>query len=364
MVEYGQAWQARWLEPALSVLVLVALLLSQQPDLLPASWAISVALCVTAGLSGVWPRTMAGCCAALMLGFLLLPEGQVSLAGLCLFIVVFALVRFRVPGSGLFLGVLCLFVYLVMVHHSLPTPRDRFAGGSVLLLVLGLSIGGGMLWRSVVSRIDQERVVSAEQLQSMRNTLARDLHDTVAQALSHAAMRAHLAALTPGIDPRIHAELTAIATECAEASQDLRQLLSTLRERDKADSTVLPMVDAEGLGAVVQQQVERVRAEGFQAQMEFSCGQMSVARATTLARITVEAATNIIKHATPGSRCEFDFGERDGEIVARFTNQTDARQRGPGGLGLLGISERAAMLGGTATVSLESGVWTVRVSLP
>jgi signal transduction histidine kinase len=81
-------------------------------------------------------------------------------------------------------------------------------------------------------------------------------------------------------------------------------------------------------------------------------------RATQLAlyRIVQEALTNARRHA-PGTAVEVALRQEGGDVIARVRNTGAVPAIEPGN-GILGMTERAALLGGTLRVAGEEG-WTV-----
>ena len=76
--------------------------------------------------------------------------------------------------------------------------------------------------------------------------------------------------------------------------------------------------------------------------------------ATAIFRIVQEALTNVTRHARAG-RVRIALQETDGDVVVEITDDgrgiTDPERSGPASLGLLGIRERAHLLGGEVTIS-------------
>lgn len=118
------------------------------------------------------------------------------------------------------------------------------------------------------------------------------------------------------------------------------------------------------MAEAVEEQAERLRSHGFLAVTDVRVGPVSPARATTLTKVTLEAATNMIKHAPAGTLCQLSITEDDNDLIAVYRNRTQAKRVNPRGLGLIGIEERAALPRGTSTLIREAGWWHVQVRLP
>ena len=81
-------------------------------------------------------------------------------------------------------------------------------------------------------------------------------------------------------------------------------------------------------------------------------------------RILQEALTNAARHGSGSAEVEVGFGPSALELTV--TNPVAARARRPpaAGHGIVGMRERAALLGGTLEAGAEDGVFRVRARLP
>lgn len=184
----------RWAEPLLALLALVFALVVQPEQSLPAR-LLTLALCLGAGLSGTVPRAASALTVSPLLAFLFLPSGEVSVTGLASFVNLFAAVRLNLRWGMPLVLVVSGSAYATMVWHSSTSLRDHVISGAFMLVLAALAIGAGHAWRAAAEHVIREREVAEERITELRTSLARDLHDTVAQTLSHAAMRAHMLAL-------------------------------------------------------------------------------------------------------------------------------------------------------------------------
>lgn len=95
--------------------------------------------------------------------------------------------------------------------------------------------------------------------------------------------------------------------------------------------------------------------------------QLSSASRTTILRVAREALTNVWRHSQ-SPRAELSLREQDGRVVATVRDWGvgfDPLAARPGHYGLKGIRERAALLGGVATISSSPGQGTtVQFTLP
>lgn len=356
---------ARWVEPALALLIFAIIALSEGPRA-PIQWALALLVCGGAALAGFRPRTAAFVTGVALLGFLTLPVSSMTSVGIAVFVNIFALTRHRPRGWLWLIGLLLAVVYWVMVVHFSLSTSDTASSLVVLAVLLAISGGGGLLWRIGEQRVVSVREAAEEEVVLLRRSLARDLHDTVAHTISNAAMRAHMAGLDPTITPALRIEFEQIATDCSTAAQDLRQLLTALRDLDgTSTSSTGPLADVRSLGRVVEEQTDRLRRAGFTVESRVDLtAPVRASRAGAMSMIVVEAVNNMLKHARPSGICEISIHSDASKLAADFRNQMDAQHPPSRGLGLIGIRERANLLNGSCAYGERDGWWLVEVLLP
>lgn len=194
-----------------------------------------------------------------------------------------------------------------------------------------------------------------------REQLARELHDTVAHHVSAIVVRAQAGRVVAPVRPEAATEaLEVIEAEATRTLAELRTLVSALR--DDGDAELTPMQGLEDL--------ERLAAAtGGSPRVEVTVTGVDDLRPSVGAavyRITQESITNVVRHARHATRVEVQVvGEDD---VVRLTVRDDGDpppDRGTSGYGVLGMTERAALLGGTLEAGPGPGRgWTVSAVLP
>ncbi|MGV8844868.1 sensor histidine kinase [Tessaracoccus sp.] len=254
--------------------------------------------------------------------------------------------------------------YLTLVRNAVEGASYRWTLSIVLLVFLGLAWGGGAAVRYAAHSLQSEKETSQQRLQNLQISLARELHDSVAQTLSSAAMRANIALTDPGMAPLTREQLERIAEDCRSSAHDLRQLLSSLREAPERTVNPAPLADVESLRHAVQVQADRLHGEGFTVNTDIRITRLSAARCQTLAAITVEATNNVLKHAKPGSTCSLSMVASEDDVVAEFTNVAKNAKKSKQGFGLTGIQERLTLLDGTCSVFRRDDQWTLQARLP
>ena len=205
------------------------------------------------------------------------------------------------------------------------------------------------------------RLDSAQEAE--RRHLARELHDEVGQHLT--ALGLGLGALADAAPPEsdVAHRVTALRAMAETLGRDLHALALQLRPR---------VLDDFGLEAALGTYAEAwSRRHGIEVTMHAAvgAGRLSAAVENAVYRIVQEALTNVARHS--GARDATVIVERRGgqlcvavEDDGRGFDQAPAP--GPtGGLGLLGIRERATLLGGTADLESAPGLGaTLFVRLP
>ncbi|MFF4030397.1 sensor histidine kinase [Streptomyces sviceus] len=207
---------------------------------------------------------------------------------------------------------------------------------------------------ALLAEIDRTQAVTAE-----RARMARELHDMVANHLS--AIAIHSTAALSIDDPATSREaLSVIRENSVDGLAEMRRLIGILRDGDQEPSAV-PTLD--GLTALV----DGARANGLDVTLD-ACHHAAVPAPVELAayRIVQESLTNALKHACPG-RVTVSLAERDGDLTVEVSSPYGDRDgpRAPGsGAGLVGMRERAALLGGTFRAGPRGALWTVHATLP
>lgn len=194
-----------------------------------------------------------------------------------------------------------------------------------------------------------------------RQRLARELHDSVSQALYGIGLGARTARALLDRDPAQAAEPLEYVLSLADAGlAEMRALIFELRP----DS-----LEKEGLVAALSRQAAAFKSRHkLQVQTEF-CEEPSLpfAAKEALFRIAQEALNNAVKHAQ-ASEVTIRLDNCHGEIALEIhDNGTGFDPKGlhPGHLGLESMRERAIQLGGQMDIvsEPERGTW-VRVTLP
>ena len=194
-----------------------------------------------------------------------------------------------------------------------------------------------------------------------RQRLARELHDSVSQALYGIALGARTARSLAVHSPDKLAEPLDYVLSLAEAGMtEMRSLIFALRPESLA---------TEGLVAAFEKQVAVLRAR-YKLEVRATLGaepELSLKMKEALYRIGQEALHNVVKHAH-ARRVEVRLHAGPGEVVLQVRDDGigfDPGRALPGHLGLQSMRERVAARHGNVLIKSRLGAGTVvRVRLP
>jgi signal transduction histidine kinase len=250
--------------------------------------------------------------------------------------------------------------------------RDQFVALGVAVVVACAPLVIAWLWGGVVhtrhaylqealdraSRLERERDALARlAVVEERGRIARDLHDVVAHSLSVVVLQADGARHVLETDPaRAARALEVIGRTGREATAEMRRLLGVLRSAESApEPERTPQPDLIQLETLVGQ----VNSSGLPVTLAVT-GDLSAVPASaglTAYRIVQEALTNTLRHGGPEASAEVRAEVRpEGLSIQVLDDGRGAAAANDGaGLGLLGMRERAAAVGGQVTAGPRTG---------
>jgi signal transduction histidine kinase len=312
-------------------------------------------------LAMLWRRThplqvVAGVFGSLIvLDAVTLAAGQESVGQytmICVVLLPYALFRWG-SGRDIVIGMFFVLGALALGLSLDYTGLVNAVVGSMFLLFPG-TLGAAVRYRtsSRVRELDQMRLREREQL-------ARELHDTVAHHVSAIVIRAQAGRVVAATDPTAAVDaLSIIESEASRTLAEMRVMVAGLRQDEAA--AMAPQPGVADLGQLA-------RGSRLPVDLELSgdLDDLGPSVGAALYRIAQESITNAVRHARAATRVDVRVaGDRD---CVRLTIQDDgeAGSAGPVGYGLVGMTERAALLGG----SFEAGPgadrgWTVQAVLP
>ena len=209
-----------------------------------------------------------------------------------------------------------------------------------------------------VSRDAVRRVVEAQELERAR--LARELHDETGQALTSILLG--LKSLEERVDTDEGRSAAAELRQLVVSTlQDVRRLAVELRPAALDDFGLVPALER------LRDTVSEQSALSVDVQSSLGDRRLPAEIETMLYRTVQEALTNVIKHAE-ASRVTVRLSRRENVVVLSVQDDGkgfDAQSVRDGGLGLVGMRERAALLGGRFVVETSEGAGTMlRAEVP
>ena len=247
--------------------------------------------------------------------------------------------------------------------NASPDLAEMTVLSAVVLVAAGALRGRGEAQRRLA---EQERISDTERarraLLEERARIARELHDVVAHHMSVIAIQAEAAPYRP--PDQLAPSLAAIRANAVEGLRELRRVLGVLRD-DGAQGDPGPQPTLEGLDDLL----ANVQTAGLTVTRAVTGTPRPLPPGVELSayRIVQEALSNAIRHA-PGSDVRVEIAYRPDSLGLQVVNGPPRAQpiRSPGaGHGLLGMRERAAMLGGDLTAGPgPDGGYAVAAALP
>ena len=204
----------------------------------------------------------------------------------------------------------------------------------------------------------RERLVTAQEEE--RRRLRRDLHDGVGPTLASLSQRLDTAADLVSLDPERSVQLLKeLKGQVKNTVTEIRRLVYALRP---------PVLDEFGLASAIREHVAPYTGpNGLQITFDITEPMPPLPAAVEVAayRITLEAFTNIVRHAE-ASRCHIQLKAENNSLLVEISDDGKglASKTYPG-IGLTSMRERAAELGGECVVgSIPAGGTYVRAHLP
>ena len=185
---------------------------------------------------------------------------------------------------------------------------------------------------------------TAEQRERVR--IARELHDVIGHALSQINVQASVGLHLMDRDPeQARAALGSIKDTSKTALEEVRSVLGVIRS--EGDAPLAPQAELAELPRLV----EGVRSPGFDAELIDRLDEQP-GRAVQFAayRIAQEALTNVVRHAR-ATHAVVAVERLGDELLLTVDDDGRGTQGAAEGSGILGMRERAALLGGSVEVA-------------
>ena len=241
------------------------------------------------------------------------------------------------------------------------------------IIASGMYVGAR---RDLVATLE-ERAERAERDQAMRvgqaqvterTRIAREMHDILAHRLSLVALHAGALEYCRGLSMAEVAEAAAITRQSAHrALEDLHDILGVLRTADADSPPERPQPTLVDLPSLVQEAHGLGTKVRLNNQIEhLSAAPDAIGRSAY--RMIQESLTNARKHA-PDTTVDVTLsGGPGGQLMLEVRNPmrvgVGASSTPGAGLGLLGLTERAELIGGRLEHAMTDGDFVVRAWLP
>jgi two-component system, NarL family, sensor histidine kinase DevS len=205
-----------------------------------------------------------------------------------------------------------------------------------------------------VARDALRRVVAAQEQE--RRRLARELHDETGQALTSILLGLRTIEEADG-EENLRAAVAEVRELVRATLQDVRQLAVELRPK---------ALDDFGLVAALERLTDSFREQtgiALAFHSALPAERLSPEIETALYRIVQESLTNIVKHARAGS-VSITLGRKRNAVTVVVEDDGvgfDPARTREEGLGLIGMRERVALVGGRLTIESRPGAGTTFV---
>ncbi|MGY0536577.1 sensor histidine kinase [Nocardioides sp. YJ-D4] len=274
----------------------------------------------------------------------------------CVLMLPYTLYRWA-SGREALIGTAIVAVPVTLGLAATETFGDLIGGATVV--VASFALGAAMRYRAVARQREVQQVRTLE-----RGELARELHDTVAHHVSAIAIQAQAGRAVAATDPGAAVEaLAVIEAEASQTLSEMRTMVRVLRDGEAADAVPVEYAPQRGIGDLDEltrmSPLVEVRCVG-------DLSDLPQPVEVSVYRICQESVTNAIRHAFYPTRVSVEVWGEAGVVRLRVHDDGEAtRPPTSVGYGLLGMAERAKLLGGVCQAGPDpAGGWTVEATLP
>jgi signal transduction histidine kinase len=202
----------------------------------------------------------------------------------------------------------------------------------------------------------ERRLAAAEE----RTRIARDLHDSAGHAINVILVHAGLGRLSAESDPAAaRRAFETIEDVARETVSEIDQMVRALREDHDGVEPPAGVAALQGL-------IQRHRAAGLDvaATVQGDVRALPPAIDRAAYRIVQEALTNAARHGAGSAELEVAFSPRALELTVANPVDSAVAPRNGHGHGVIGMRERASLLGGRLEAGLRDGHFLVHAHLP
>jgi signal transduction histidine kinase len=246
-----------------------------------------------------------------------------------------------------------------VLHTGLAWAVAWFAGERMRLLQEHVADLNERALRADRDAERERRLALAEE----RARIARDLHDSAGHAINVIGVRAGAARMRHDEDPeRSRAALEAIEEIARATVAEIDEIVGSLRERSSQDEEVAAPPGLASLATLVAQHT----AGGLEVTVGTAGSPRPLGAAVDVAayRILQEALTNAARHGTGSAEVELEFGDAALRMTILNAVPRSGPERSSSGHGLIGMRERATLLGGRLDTARQNGTFSLSAELP
>ncbi|WP_017588360.1 sensor histidine kinase [Nocardiopsis ganjiahuensis] len=237
-------------------------------------------------------------------------------------------------------------------------PAADLLGGAAVLFATG-ALGSALRYRgrARAREIDRARLLEREHI-------ARELHDTVAHHVSAMAIRAQAGQAVARTRPEAAVEaLGVIESEASRALDEMRTMVRALRRDGPAERSPNP-----GIGELEELACRAGPGPAVAVEVNGSLDDLPPAVTAAVHRLARESVTNARRHARDATLVTVRVDADDTSVRLSVSDDGDTgrlRPTAPPGYGIIGMAERAELLGGSCEAAPNpDGGWTVTAVLP
>jgi signal transduction histidine kinase len=260
-------------------------------------------------------------------------------------------------GREAAIGLSLILVWLAVTLAAVSTgPAEVVAGYGFFLFSAALGTSIRYHANARIRDIEQAKL-------RQRSQLARELHDSVGHHVSAIAIQAQAGrALAASHPDRALATLETIEEAASRTLEEMRAMVRVLRDGSEPAFAPHPGV------ADIEQLARSVGGwPRVHVQLSGDLDDLNPSVGIALYRIAQEAVTNAVRHARHATRITIHVDHEGDQVRLTVRDDGDASTTGhtAPGYGLVGMAERASLLGGTLQAGPDpDGGWTVDALLP
>jgi signal transduction histidine kinase len=282
--------------------------------------------------------------------------GYSETVGIAMLVALYSVGRYATNDQWSYVGVGAAFALVAITPLIDEGVTAAEIGFGVFVMFVVWYIGRRMWIRGErAAQLEREQAAEARRVVAEERTrIARELHDVVAHRVSMMTVQAGAAKTVAADDPEGALQaMEEVEKAGHQALGELRHLLGVLR----------PEAEVDGLGpppglADVPRLVEQFARAGLDVSLTMDGLPTDLPTRVDLSayRIVQEALTNVLKHAGPSARTEVRLSIDNHEVAIEVLDNGHGDTTLPGsGHGILGMRERALLLGGSLDAGPRTG---------